>query len=168
MKIFIIFQIISILWITWSFKLVTNNTNKVTNNTNKTKYKCVYTYNDFLKHLEDEKSILNSSVCSFGIMSGYVIIMWTFITIILMYSIKKMNNDKYKKKKITKIIIFTINIIFLILITLLTFIMNYPLFVRTIPYLLIQIYINYLIISFSINERKNIKRINKKKYIFKH
>ena len=114
MKYFIeIIEIFSIFWIIWSFKLISNS----------------FYENTFLIHNEVLNKnfvsfILESSVCNLGTYAAIIAIIYSFINI-------------YHPTLICQ----KHHIFILYIYSSLTFILNFPLFFRTIPWFLIRIFL---------------------------
>jgi hypothetical protein len=112
-------EIFSILWIIWSFKLISNSFSHVPG-TEK---------NTFLIHNEVINKnfvsfILESSVCNLGTYAAIIAIIYSFINI-------------YHPTLICQ----KHHIFILYIYSSLTFILNFPLFFRTIPWFLIRIFL---------------------------
>jgi len=125
----------------FSFKLI-NYSIKPTVKDNDEYY---HSEHSFLKHKQSTKTsfwetVINSGVCRFGKFGIIVLILWSITLMsLLIYYMKGEEKDEWEnnKKKI-RILAFT-NLLFFFVYSILCYLMNWPLFVRCIPYLSIQL-----------------------------
>ena len=125
----------------FSFKLI-NYSIKQTVKDNDEYY---HSEHSFLKHKQSTKTsfwetVINSGVCRFGKFGIIVLILWSITLMsLLIYYMKGEEKDEWEnnKKKI-RILAFT-NLLFFFVYSILCYLMNWPLFVRCIPYLSIQL-----------------------------
>ena len=155
-------QIFAVLWSIWSFKLLQNlsiiKTNK-RNRKNKDATDIKFSNNVFLRHSENKRSYLNyimkSGVCPLGTFGSIMIIFWASLQLYIMKTLSNtsvINSTKTKLMNINKQTIskglsvgtFSIMLIYFYL----CYIMNYPLFVRTIPWFISQGYISYQLYNY--------------------
>lgn len=93
--------------------------------------------NDFLRHKQYISDnfwdiVLNSSVCKLGTFGATVLFLWSSLLVGFLLFYQSENRSLVIK------ILASINLIFFIVYSGLTYLMNWPLFVRCIPYLLLQ------------------------------
>ena len=154
-------QLFAVLWSIWSFKLLQNlSIIKVERSKkHKDKMEVKFSKNAFLQHQESKRNylsyILRSGVCPLGTFGSIMIIFWASLQLFVMKNITKnkinqgINNIKHNIKKKTVSRILSISTFCIMLIYLyLTYIMNYPLFVRTIPWFASQGYISYQLYNY--------------------
>ena len=94
-----------------------------------------------------EGGILGAGVCQLGKIGAWIIIVWVLLSTILLYN------------KVNLIIVIILHSILLSVLTLLTIVLNPPLFFRTLPFITLQIGI----ILFLINCHKNKSKIKEVK-----
>lgn len=101
----------------------------------------LYENNKFLRHKQEKKGtfwdiVLNSGVCDFGRFGIILLMLWNAILVFLLIIFNYTYNNQKNK------ILGSVNLLFFTIYSILTFIMNWPLFVRSIPYLLLQLFIS--------------------------
>jgi len=108
------------------------------------------------KHIFSSREwILESGVCPLGKFGAWVIIIWSSVIIGIICTNKINNTEPHTIKKTNKIL-GIINSIIMGIILILTFFMNFPLFIRTSPFFLIQIVISLILFDIiKIPENKN-------------
>lgn len=157
-------QIFAVLWSIWSFKLLQNlsiikTTKKRKKQKRKDRIDTKFSNNIFLKHTENKRSYLNyiikSSVCPLGTFGSIMIIFWASLQLYIIKALSKnnimsmvksriMNMNKQTITKGLSVATFSIMLIYFYL----SYIMNYPLFVRTIPWFVSQGYISYQLYNY--------------------
>ena len=98
----------------------------------------MHSNNSFLRHRQSKNSsfwetVFNSGVCSFGKFGFIVLVLWSIILICMLIFYNKDNRNKVLD------ILAIINLIFVLVYGILTRLMNWPLFIRCIPYLSLQL-----------------------------
>ena len=157
-------QIFAVLWSIWSFKLLQNlsiikTKKKRKKQRRKDRIDTKFSNNIFLKHTENKRSYLNyiikSSVCPLGTFGSIMIIFWASLQLYIIKALSKnnlidmtkskiMNMNKQTITKGLSVATFSIMLIYFYL----SYIMNYPLFVRTIPWFISQGYISYQLYNY--------------------
>lgn len=130
-SIYLTLQIPALISSLWSFKMYKNLFNATPSTKKGT---TVFKNNDFLKH-EKGGGILGSGVCRLGKLAGWLIIIQTIISCIILYTVN-INDINYKK---TVFGIAITNTILLAMLIIPASIMNPPLSIRSIPFYSIQI-----------------------------
>ena len=132
----------SLLWVVWSFKMYPTNAtiNCHCNSPARNQFEGI----NFLQHSEID--ILNSGVCPLGKFGAWVTFLWFAIMLSLMYwkysDAKSTPSDVYEFNKI----ICSFHVILFGIIFILSLFMNLPLFIRTLPYFMLQIAISIVIL----------------------
>ena len=124
----------------FSFKIIDyNNYNNYNDNH--------YMHSDItlLRHRQSKNSsfwdtVINSGVCPLGKFGFIVLVLWTIILILMLIFY---NGDNRKK---VLLYLGIINLLFFFIYGILTYLMNWPLFVRCIPYLTLQLIVSILIL----------------------
>jgi len=131
----------SLLWVIWSFKMYPSMPSDChCDVTARQQFEGM----SFLQHSEID--ILNSGVCPLGKFGAWVTFLWFAIMLSLMYwkytdtSVTPSDIDQFNK------IICSFHIILFGIIFILSLIMNLPLFIRTLPYFMLQIAISVVIL----------------------
>lgn len=136
----------SLLWVSWSFKM-TGNFFSTDPTTKRNRFEGV----NFLEHSEiitsSKSYILESGVCPLGKFGAWVTFIWSAIMLISMYSKYSDTNSTDSDIDTFNKIIGGINISIVGIIFILSLIMNYPLFIRTLPYFIQQIAISIILLQ---------------------
>lgn len=98
----------------------------------------MHSNNAFLRHRQSKNSsfwqtVFNSGVCSFGKFGFIVLVLWSIILMCMLIFYNKDNRNKVLD------ILAIINLTFVLVYGILTRLMNWPLFIRCIPYLALQL-----------------------------
>jgi hypothetical protein len=105
----LLIEIPSLLWAMWSFQMHDHMPRS------------------FIFH--NENGIMNSDVCGLGKLGACVILFWTLLLCVTLFIIHQVYY-----KRLAQIHLFIVGMIFL-----LCFLMNYPLWIRTLPYFSLQL-----------------------------
>ena len=142
-------QLFAVLWSIWSFKLL-YNLNILKINTDKDNIKIQYSKNIYLAHREKTDNYFNyvikSGVCPLGTFGSIMIVVWASFMMMVMKHLersRKFRNRLYISKGLSGATFF-IMLIYLYL----TYVMNFPLFLRTIPWFGAQAYISYQLYNY--------------------
>lgn len=135
-------EIPSILWAIWSFQLhktLWKSDMSAQQKQHQFVYNTKYAKQGFFEHVQN--GVLYSSVCPFGKFGAWVILLWTIALITSIYTLSGSN----------LFIIFIVQNIIIGLIFILSLFMNYPLWIRTLPFFYLQIIVSFLLLSLSTN-----------------
>jgi hypothetical protein len=131
----------SLLWVAWSFKMYPKLPSDCHCDVPAKQH---FDGIPFLQHSEID--ILNSGVCPLGKFGAWVTFIWFAIMLSLMYW--KYSDTQTTPSEIDQFnkIICSFHVILFGIIFILSLIMNLPLFIRTLPYFMLQIAISILIL----------------------
>jgi hypothetical protein len=134
----------SLLWVIWSFKMNEGLFRTLSKNTDFQSTK-QFQGSSFLEHTEN--TILGSGVCPLGKFGAFVTFIWSMTMITACFwkygDIHATDDEIVTFNKV----IASINISIVGIIFVLSVIMNLPLFIRTLPYFMMQIAITILILT---------------------
>ena len=136
LKIFFI-EILSLIWAWWSFKMHRNLFKATPGDVGKKflhHHKSTITW---LKH--NGTGILHTGVCLLGKLGAWMLLFWTIILLISIYVVKTPNFS----------VLGYLNLTFVSIVFVLSGLMNFPLWVRLVPYFILQILVIYFLFYLS-------------------
>jgi len=126
----------SLFWVLWSFKvyedLVIYHPNSPSSEEHDSPSSVRYEGCSLMQHRES--TIMNSEVCPLGKLGAWIILIWTLVLVKLLYD-QTLLSQIFK----TTIILGVIHALIVCTIAIVSFVTNAPLFIRTLPYYVVQI-----------------------------
>ena len=136
----VLLEIPSLFWAWWSFKM----SDSVKRSYSNVKPQVHFKGHKWIEHTGS--SIFGAGVCPLGKFGAFVIFLWTILMSGLLLYYAHSAKNKEKAHDVFRIL-GIVHAIVIGIIALLSLIMNYPLFIRTLPYFITQVAVAWLLIG---------------------